>query len=105
MVNISAEISQLLYAIYFGVFFGATLHRTNRLIPLAIIHGLINFVSSFPDIIESDLAQAETMDIASEIVSAIVSSVLVIPLLIAGFFILRKITKEDILEKIVLIKK
>jgi membrane protease YdiL (CAAX protease family) len=100
--NIASEISQLLYAIYFGVFFGAVLLRTNRLIPIAIIHGLIDFVFSFDSLLGEELSK-ESLDSASESISAIVSSVLVLPLLIIGFLIIKKIKKEDILAKITLL--
>lgn len=99
--NTASEISQLLYAIYFGVFFGAVLFRTNRLIPIAIIHGLIDFVFGFDSLIGKELP-VESLDKISELISAIISSVLVLPLLIIGFYIIKKIKKEDILEKITL---
>lgn len=105
VANLSSEISQLLYAIYFGVFFGAILYRTNRLIPLAIMHGLIDFVFGFDSLFETDLVPTETINSLSEIISAIASSVLVLPLFIMGLLTIKKIKKEDVLEKITLSNK
>lgn len=97
--HLASEISQLLYAIYFGVFFGAVLLRTSRLIPIAIIHGLIDFVFSFEFLLGEQLC-GESLDPLSELISAVLSSVVVLPLLIVGLLLIKKIKKEDILKKI-----
>ena len=41
--NIPQVIGQSIYAIFIGFFFGVVLLKTNKIIPLAITHGLINF--------------------------------------------------------------
>ena len=103
MSNTSSEISQLLYAIFFGVFFGALLLKTNKLIPLAIVHGLIDFVFGFDSLFKNDLTKTNIdVDILSDIINAIVSSILVLPLFIIGFLIIRKIDKTRIMKKITL---
>ncbi len=106
--NLSSEVAQLLYATYFGVFFGAVLFRTNRIIPIAIMHGLIDFVSALKKvavqtepIINSTSKVVNTdINITSEIIKGLTSSVIILPLFIIGLLIIRKITKESIAKKI-----
>ena len=45
--NVPQVIGQSIYAIFIGFFFGVVLLKTNKLIPLAITHGLINFFFLF----------------------------------------------------------
>jgi hypothetical protein len=101
--NISGEISQFLYAVFFGVFFGAVLLKTNKLLPIAIIHGLIDFVFGF-DGLFNEVATKEETNMLSEVISAIASSVVVLPLFIIGILILKKIKPEDITQKITSLK-
>lgn len=99
--NLSSEISQLLYAIFFGTFFGAVLFRTNRLLPIAIVHGLIDFVFGFDSLFENTKI-SKNVNFMSDLVNAIVSSIVVLPLFIVGIMIIRKLSKVDIAEKITL---
>lgn len=104
--NAASELSQFLYAIFFGVCFGAILIRTNKLIPLAIMHGLIDFVFGFSKIMgsESQETNIEATDLSSEIINAIASCIVILPLLIVGILVLKKVQKENILFKISLSK-
>lgn len=104
--NASSEVSQFLYAIFFGVCFGAILIRTNKLIPLAIMHGLIDFVFGFSKIMGTDPQETsiEATDLSAEIINAIASSMVILPLLIVGILVLKKVQRESIYNKISLSK-
>ena len=79
---------QVIYAIFLGVCFGAILLKTNRLLPLAIIHGLINFVYSI-----DTLKETKTIDPISTL-DSIAPLLITFPLFIIGLWILRKIKSE-----------
>jgi len=96
--NIAASISQVIYAFFIGAAFGAILLKTNKLIPLAIIHGLIDFVFSINTLVDQD-AMAGELEV-QDVMSAIGSILVVLPLFIAGLLIMRKISKKSVLEKI-----
>ncbi len=102
--NAAAEISQFLYATFIGIAFGAILLRTNKLIPLAIIHGLIDFVFAFDELplkdsLASSGSDAET---TKSIISAIVNVIVTSPLFIAGILVIRKIELSSIVDKLTL---
>lgn len=103
MSNIPASISQAVYAFFIGAAFGAILLKTNKLIPLAIIHGLIDLVFSIPTLLDDSakIGEIEQQDIGQ----AIGSMLVVAPLFIVGLFIMRKISRESVQEKIVLSNK
>ena len=105
--NYSYHNNQFLYTIFWGIFFGAILLRTNKLTPLAIMHGLIDFVFGFSKIMgtETQDTTIETTDLSAEIINAIASSIVVLPLFIIGIIVLKKVQKENILHKISLSKK
>ena len=87
---------------FLAFFFGALLLRTNKLIPLAIVHGLINFVFGFSDILNSEIVATDTNsnDLVSEVINSIASSIVVLPLFIIGLIVIRKVKIEDIKSKI-----
>lgn len=41
--NVPQVLAQVIFATFMGIFFAAVLLKTNKLIPIAITHGLINF--------------------------------------------------------------
>lgn len=96
--NLAASISQVTYAFFIGASFGAILLKTNRLIPLAIIHGLIDIVFSINTLLDDGPMAGELEQQA--VMSAIGSTLVVLPLFIAGLMIIRKISIESVLEKI-----
>jgi membrane protease YdiL (CAAX protease family) len=98
MSNIAASISQAVYAFFIGASFGAISLKTNKLIPLAILHGLINIVFSIPILLDDSKMAGELEQ--QNIGEAISSILLVLPLFIVGLFIIRKINHESIQEKI-----
>ena len=96
--NIAASVSQVVYAFFIGTAFGAILLKTNKLVPLAILHGLIDIMFSINTLNEADAiaGQLEKQSIGD----AIGSMLFVLPLFIVSIFIIRKISKESIITKI-----
>jgi len=100
MSNIAASIGQVVYAFFIGAAFGAILLKTNKLIPLAIMHGLINTVFSINTLLDDGAVAGEIEQ--QDIGQAIGSVAVVLPLFIVGLFIIRKISIGSIQEKMVL---
>lgn len=92
--NVTAVIIQVVYATIIGFFFGVLVLKTNKIIPLAITHALINFFFSLQFLPSLNTSQNNSTDETS--VAAIL---IVLPLLIIGFINLRKLDKDLILEK------
>ena len=103
MSNIAASIGQVVYAFFIGAAFGAILLKTNKLVPLAIIHGLIDIVFSINTLLDDGTMAGEIEQ--QDIGQAIGSMLVVLPLFIVGLFIIRKISLRSIQEKIVLSNK
>lgn len=86
---------QVVYATFIGFFFGVLVLKTNKLIPLAITHGLINFfflLASLPGL-------KSAQDVADDSVS-IAPIILTLPLLIIGLLIYRNLDKKEIIKKL-----
>jgi len=76
---------QILYAIFLGTYFGAVLLKTQRLLPLIIIHGLINFVFGLATLAENGNQQhPSTLEYLAPIL-------LTFPLFIGGLIIIQKL--------------
>lgn len=103
MSNIAASIGQVVYAFFIGAAFGAILLKTNKLIPLAILHGIIDIVFSINALLD-DSAMAGEIE-QQDIGQAIGSMLVVLPLFIVGLLIIRKISLRSVQEKIVLSSK
>ena len=86
---------QVVYAIFIGFFFGALLLKTNKLIPIAITHGLINFFFSLAFLPGLNTAEDEFIDTVS-----FAPIILFLPLFISGLFIYKKLDKKEIIEKL-----
>lgn len=93
-------IGQMLYATFLGVFFGALLYRTNKLVPIAILHGLIDFCAIL--VSTNNIPHAKE---APDMIAGLVSSIFVLPLFIVGLVMIKKIKKEDVLKKLALSNK
>ena len=82
--------SQVIYAIFFGVFFSAIFIRCNSLWPAIITHALFDFMGSV-----SEIAVGSTFDntMSGNVTwqSALISLALMAPLFIYGLFLLRRI--------------
>ena len=100
--NVPQVIGQSIYAIFIGFFFGVVLLKTNKLIPLAITHGLINFFFLFGSLpsLNNKIEPAVAMILSEQIVAAAAPLIIFIPLFIIGLILLRKITKDDVEKKI-----
>lgn len=100
--NIPQVIGQSIYAIFIGFFFGVVLLKTNKLIPLAITHGLINFFFLFGSLpsLNNDIEPAVAMILSEQIVAAAAPLIIFIPLFVIGLILLKKITKDDVEKKI-----
>ena len=103
MSNIAASIGQVVYAFFIGAAFGAILLKTNKLVPLAIIHGLIDLVFTINTLLDDGAIAGELEQ--QNIGQAIGAMLLVLPLFIVGLFIIRKISRASVQEKIVLSSK
>ncbi|TPN87234.1 CPBP family intramembrane glutamic endopeptidase [Aquimarina algicola] len=104
--NIPQVIVQAVYAVFIGFFFGVLLLKTNKLIPIAITHGLINFFflfNSLPSMNNSVEIETEPQIQASfveQILGYAIPLLMFVPLFIIGIIILKKIKKEQIQKKI-----
>ncbi len=104
--NIPQVIGQSIYAACIGFFFGVALLKTNKLIPIAITHGLINFFflfGSLPKLINNKNGYSEpTVEptLTEQILSSATPILFFLPLLIIAYIILSKMNKNEILNKI-----
>ncbi len=100
--NVPQVIGQSFYAIFIGFFFGVVLLKTNKLIPLSITHGLINFFFLFRSLpsLNSNMDPIIEMTFLEQIISAAAPLLIFIPLFVVGLILLRKIKQEDVLKKI-----
>lgn len=99
--NIPQVIAQVIFATFMGIFFASVLLKTNKLIPIAITHGLINFFFLFGTLpaINSN-SEVITQSLSEQIAGAIPSILLFLPLLIVGLIISRKINRDITLKKL-----
>lgn len=100
--NIPQVIGQSLYAIFIGFFFGVVLLKTNKLIPLAITHGLINFFFLFRLLpgLNNGMDPIVELTLHEQIIAAAGPILIFIPLFVIALVVIRKITQEDVLKKI-----
>lgn len=104
--NVAQVLVQSIYATFIGFFFGVLLLKTNKLVPLAITHGLINFfflLGTLPGVIvSSDIQEGpqETGSLIGQIIGYMMPMLLVLPLFIVGLIVLRRVEKEEVLKKI-----
>ena len=87
------EISQVFFASFIGVMFGAVLLVVKRIYPLIIIHALIDFAAKL------DTINEPVKNIASNpmgIESAVLTIVLTLPCLLYGIYVIKKhLVKEN----------
>ena len=89
---------QVVFATFIGFFFGVMVLKTNKIVPLAITHGLINFFFSLqflPGLIPAVIEEA-----SNDIGSAIAPLLLTLPLFIIGLILLPKINIEEVKKKL-----
>lgn len=90
--NVIAVLIQVVFATFIGLFFGALVLKTNKIIPVAVTHGFVNFSFS-----TAFLPGIKTVE---ETGFSILPIILTLPLLIIGLFVVKKIKKEDVLKKL-----
>jgi len=87
-----AVLIQVIFATFIGFFFGVLVIKTNKIIPIAITHGLINFFFS--------ITFLPGIKITEEIETSIFPIILTLPLFIIGLVLIQKIKKEDVFRKL-----
>lgn len=104
--NVPQVIGQSIYAVFIGFFFGVILLKTNKLIPLAITHGLINFFflfGSLPNLNANSEGHTEPkleITLAEQIIASAIPLLIFLPLFLIGFVLVRKISREEVQKKI-----
>ena len=93
--DVSVVLIQVVFATFIGFFFGVLVLKTNKIIPVALTHGLINFFFSIPFLPGIE----ETINI-EETGTSIAPIIITLPIFIMGLFILKKIKKEDVMKKL-----
>ncbi len=86
---------QVVFATFIGFFFGVILLKTNKLVPIAITHALINFSFSLQKLpnLQSQVTQASEN-------ASMAPIIIFLPLLIIALLVLKKIDKTDLQEKL-----
>lgn len=85
--GIYGEISQVFFATFIGVLFGAILIAINSVYPLIIIHAIIDFVAKLDTI---NIPVRETVASFTDLESAILLILLTLPCLIFGIYVIKK---------------
>lgn len=86
---------QVVFATFIGFFFGVLLLKTNKLIPIALVHALINFSFSLQNL--PGLQSEGEQEAASASVAPII---IFFPLFIVALFLMKKIDKAEVHEKL-----
>jgi len=89
------ELSQVAFATFIGVMFGAILLRAKRIWPLVILHALIDFAAKIDSI-------GQPFQVAinkpTNLTSAIIIALIVLPCFVFGLIILRKKTYDELVS-------
>ncbi|MFK8059888.1 MAG: CPBP family intramembrane glutamic endopeptidase [Polaribacter sp.] len=85
--GIYGEISQVFFATFIGVLFGAVLLVTKRIYPLIIIHAIVDFTAKLDTI---NMPVKENVANPMGLESAFLTILLTLPCLIYGIYIMRK---------------
>ena len=88
----TAVLVQVVFATFIGFYFGVLVLKTNKIIPVAITHGLINFSFSIPFLPGVNMEETTGASIAPIL--------LTLPLFIIGLLVVRKIDRSEVEEKI-----
>ncbi|MEZ4944019.1 MAG: type II CAAX endopeptidase family protein [Cyclobacteriaceae bacterium] len=94
-VSLLPVLIQVVFATFIGFFFGVLLLKTNKLIPIAITHALINFFFSLQNLpnLLSEVAQEATN-------ASIAPIIIFLPLFIIALLLLKKIDKTEVQAKL-----
>lgn len=85
--GIYGEVSQVFFASFIGVMFGAILLAMKRIYPLIILHAIVDFVAKL-DSVGKPIKEVITNPMDLE--SAVLSILLTVPCLIYGIYVLKK---------------
>ncbi|MFD2564955.1 CPBP family intramembrane glutamic endopeptidase [Aquimarina rubra] len=96
--NVSAVLTQVVFATFIGFFFGVLVLKTNKIIPVAFTHGLINFFFSI--LLLPGIKDIENIVPLEETGNSIAPIILTLPLLVIGLFVAKKIKKETVVKKL-----
>ena len=94
--GIYGELSQVCFATFIGVMFGTLLVVTKRLYPLIIIHALIDFVAKLDSAgvpIKQRIAESTSIE------NAVFITLVILPCLIYGLFLMKKYKLTEQAEK------
>ncbi len=90
--DVFAVLIQVVFATFIGFFFGVLVLKTNKILPVAVTHGLINFFFS--------IAFLPSLKVIEDSGASIAPIIITLPLFIIGLFVLKKIKKEDVMKKL-----
>lgn len=93
------EITQVLYATFIAVMFGALLLRTYKIWPLVILHALIDVSGNLERFQVNETTIHLTASSPQGLTDSIVITFLLLPCFIYGLILLRKVNIEEILAK------
>lgn len=89
------ELSQVAFATFIGVMFGALLLSTKRLWPLMVLHAIIDFAAKMDDMGSPFEASIPKQ---TDLISAIVIALIVLPCFIFGWIIMSKKTYPELVQ-------
>lgn len=86
-----ATMTQVVYAIFIGVFFGACVLRNKSIYPAIILHGIVDITGGFKEIaVNGGIDKTyHTMSVSNAVALILIT----LPFLLYGLFIVRKIKK------------
>lgn len=83
-----AALTQVCFAFFFGVFFGAIALRSGSLVPGIILHTIVDFAGNLRALVPGALPHHELVQTRT-LASAAISVAITLPLLLYGLFLLR----------------
>lgn len=91
-------LDQLIYTFFAGIYLGSLLLLTGQLVPLGILHGMVNFLFAFNDVVPSFQKAPPIADkpVFEQVVSLLLITIFFSPLLLIGIWQMKKINKEDL---------
>ncbi len=88
-----ACLTQVVYALFFGVIFAACVLRNRSIWPMMLVHAVFDFGGSLHELVPGGWPRGMTEIAAGD---ALVSVLVTLPLFLYGLFILRKVQPEDV---------
>jgi uncharacterized protein len=93
--NLATVFVQLIFAFYFGVFFGAIMLKTRNLIFISFIHGIINICFDLDTVLNRTVQKKYAESWFEIFKSILTTSLILCPLFFIGYFIIRKMQKQE----------